>query len=132
MTMSVDASKIDAIEAKLKEALEAYGGNLNARISDGFTGFLKPYSENEGTQTNANQILNRPQRDSRVRQEASVRPDDRLRAEADKRVKDAIEDRLSTREERQRCAQEAACQRTCAIRNLRKQGALNLQTICKN
>lgn len=92
MMLSVDAENIEAIKAGLNSIVEGYGDQMVYRVSDAYTGFLEPYSEEE--KTNAR---NDTGRSGGVRQETSVGYDADLQSETDQRLAEAIKAKIASR-----------------------------------
>lgn len=92
MMLSVGAENIEAIKAGLNSIVEGYGDQMVYRVSDAYTGFLEPYSEEE--KTNAR---NDTGRSGGVRQETSAGYDADLQSETDKRLAQAIKAKIASR-----------------------------------
>lgn len=92
MMLSVGAENIEAIKAGLNSIFEGYGDQMVYRVSDAYTGFLEPYSEEE--KTNAR---NDTRRSGGVRQETSAGYDADLQSETDKRLAQAIKAKIASR-----------------------------------
>lgn len=92
MMLSVDAENIEAIKAGLNSIVEGYGDQMVYRVSDAYTGFLEPYSEEE--KTNAR---NDTGRSGGVRQETSAGYDADLQSETDQRLAEAIKAKIASR-----------------------------------
>ncbi len=92
MMLSVDAENIEAIKAGLNSIIEGYGDQMVYRVSDAYTGFLEPYSEEE--KTNAR---NDTGRSGGVRQETSAGYDADLQSETDQRLSEAIKAKIASR-----------------------------------
>lgn len=92
MMLSVGAENIEAIKAELNSIFEGYGDQMVYRVSDAYTGFLEPYSEEE--KTNAR---NDTGRSGGVRQETSAGYDADLQSETDKRLAQAIKAKIASR-----------------------------------
>lgn len=92
MMLSVGAENIEAIKAGLNSIFEGYGDQMVYRVSDAYTGFLEPYSEEE--KTNAR---NDTGRSGGVRQETSAGYDADLQSETDKRLAQAIKAKIASR-----------------------------------
>lgn len=92
MMLSVGAENIEAIKAGLNSIVEGNGDQMVYRVSDAYTGFLEPYSEEE--KTNAR---NDTGRSGGVRQETSAGYDADLQSETDKRLAQAIKAKIASR-----------------------------------
>lgn len=87
MMLSVDAENIDAITAGLNKATD-----LPWAVTDAYTGFLEPYTEEE-----KNHAKNVSGRRSEVQQGTSVGYDADLQSETDQRLAEAIKAKIASR-----------------------------------
>ena len=95
MLISVDAKDIDEIKAGLDKQFSTFKDSITYRVSDAYTGFLEPYTEEEISNADSG---NDAGREGGIRQEASAGYDANLQSATDALVKEAIQHRIERKQ----------------------------------